>query len=91
MSGGAPWAARIDAADAGALGALRLVPGLEVAALSHILWLRGGTWDEVLALSLRKVSGLVRFEILPGNKLLAQGARVPEGRLPEVRWQPLQD
>lgn len=91
MNGGASWAARIDAADAEALSALRLVPGLEVAMLSHILWLRGAAWDESLALALRKVSGLVRFEVLPGGRLLAQGARVPEGRLPELRWQPLKD
>jgi len=91
MNGRTQWVARIESKEAPALGALRLHPDLEIAALAHILWLRGAPWTEALELALRKVPGLVRFDLLPEGKLLPQGARVPDGRLPELRWQPLKD
>ena len=49
MSTAANWVACIDAAGAEGLAALRLLPGLEVAPLADIVWLRGPSWNETLA------------------------------------------
>jgi MoxR-vWA-beta-propeller ternary system domain bpX2 len=89
MSDGAPWAAHVELADASGLADLRLLPGLEIAQMAHVYWLRGPAWDSALGLALRRVSGLRVFRVLPDGALLRQGARVPEGRLPELRWEPL--
>jgi len=85
------WVATIDTTDVSVLAALRLVSGLEVAVLPPILWLRGPDWNDALALSCRKIPGLRRFTVIQGGRLLADGARVPTGFLPELRWQPLRD
>ncbi|MEA3208679.1 MAG: hypothetical protein QOE70_1736 [Chthoniobacter sp.] len=87
----APWVACLEAADADAFAALRLRPGLEIANLAHVFWLRGPEVDESLALALRQISDLRHFTVLPGGQLLPRGARVPQGRLPELRWQPLRE
>lgn len=89
MKDGSPWVARLNAADASALAGLRLVAGLEVATIGSVLWLRGSAWNEALRRALRKVPGLDRFETHASGRLLADGARVPQGRLPELRWQAL--
>lgn len=91
MNANASWVATIEAPDFSVLSELRLVPGLEVAPLPPILWLRGPDWNDGLALSCRKIPGLRRFTVIQGGRLLADGARVPLGFLPELRWQPLRD
>ena len=79
----------MNAADAPALAGHRLIAGLEVAEIGGVLWLRGPAWNEALRRALRKVPGLDRFETHASGRLLADGARVPQGRLPELRWQAL--
>ncbi len=89
MSSGAKWVACLEARDAESLAELRLIPGLEIATAAHVIWLRGPDWDEALGAALRKIPGLRQFEALPNGSLLPRGARVPDGRLPELRWSPL--
>src|SRR5438128_320238 len=89
MKEGAPWVGRINAAESSPLAELRLVAGLEAAEIGGVVWLRGSAWSEALRLALRGISGLDRFELLASGRLLAEGARVPSGRLPELRWEPL--
>lgn len=91
MNAEASWVACLDAADAGALAALRLVPGLEIAPLADAVWLRGPAWNDALAQVLRMVPGLRRFTAQADGQLLAEGARVPGGWLPELRWEPLRE
>ncbi len=89
MHADARWVAWIDAADAGALAALRLRPGLEIATSADVVWLRGPACDDALAGALRQVPGLHRSTVLADGQLLADGARVPGGWIPELRWEPL--
>jgi MoxR-vWA-beta-propeller ternary system domain bpX2 len=89
MKDGSPWTARLNASESSALAGLRLYAGLEVAEVGEVIWLRGADWSEALRLALRKVPGLDRFELSAGGRLLADGARVPQGRLPELPWQPM--
>jgi hypothetical protein len=91
MNENTPWVASLETQDAEALGELRLLLGLELAEDGPRLWLRGPGWDDALALALRKVPGLRRFGVLPGGQLLPSDARVPHGRLPELRWRPLRE
>jgi hypothetical protein len=79
----------LNAAESSVLAELRLLAGLEVAEIEGVLWLRGAAWSDALRRALRKIPGLDRFELIAGGKLLADGARVPQGRLPELHWQPL--
>lgn len=89
MNAGSPWVAHLNAAESSAVADLRLIAGLEIAETGGVVWLRGAALTDSLRLSLRKVPGLCRFDLLAGGRLLAEGARVPLGRLPELRWQPL--
>lgn len=91
MNENSPWVASMDAPDASSLAALRLVPGLEVAFLPPTVWLKGPDWSEPLAQACRLISGLRRFQVLPGNRLLPEGMRVPLGFLPMLSWRPLRD
>ena len=89
MKDGSPWAARLNASESSSLADLRLSAGLEAAEIDGMIWLRGANWSEALRLALRKVPGLDLFELSAGGRLLADGARVPRGRLPELPWQPM--
>jgi hypothetical protein len=89
MNAGSPWVAHLNAAEANALADLRLAGELEVAEIGEAVWLRGPALNDPLRLALRKIPGLCRFDLIEGERLLAEGARVPRGRLPELRWQPL--
>ena len=89
MSDGSPWVARLSAAESSALADLRLVAEIEAAEIDGVVWLRGPSLNDPLRLALRKIPGLCRFEILANETLRAEGARVPFGRLPDLRWQPL--
>ncbi len=91
MSTGSEWVARMAVADAPQLAALRLVPGLEFGEMAGVIWLRGPALAEGLLLGLRRISGLELYRILPGGALRREGMRVPEGRLPPMRWQPLRN
>lgn len=89
MNEDAPWVASLDEAETASLEGLRLWPGLEIAAAGTTVWLRAGEWSEALVERLRRVPGLQRFRILAGGLLQPEGAAVPRGRLPELRWQSL--
>src|SRR5437762_6110572 len=91
MSASQSWVAQLDTPEVSSLAALRLVPGLEIAVLAPVLWMRGPDWNDALAMACRKIPGLRRFTLLDGRRLLAGGTRVPLGYLPELRWQPLRE
>jgi hypothetical protein len=91
MNAAPSWVGCVDASESDALAALRLRPGLEVAPLANTLWLRGPSIDEDLDLALRKIPSLRRFALQADGQLIADGARVPEGYLPALRWQLLRD
>jgi hypothetical protein len=89
--GAGPWAARIAARDAPSLAALRLLPGVEAAqsAEDGSCWIRGATLTDEVESALRRVPGLERFSLLPGDRLAEAGARVPSKRLPSLAWKPI--
>jgi len=83
------WAVWIPADKALAAGSLRLRPGVLVGATEDGVWLRGERLTEELELELRKLPSAQRFSIGESGALTPEGARIPRGRLPDVRWQPL--
>jgi len=91
MNAVANWVAGIDASEANGLAALRLLPDLEVAPLAAEVWLRGPSWNDTLALALQKISGLRRFTVRADGQLIAEGHRVPKGRLMATQWRPLRE
>ena len=100
MDSGMLWVARVNAENASDLAALRLIPNLEIASDPSIsspassnstcLWLRGPALQPTLAQSLRKISGLQLFELLPNGVLRKPGNLVPETQLPSLQWQPIE-
>jgi len=87
----ARWVACVAAADVPGLAALRLVAGLEVAIVGEVAWLRGPAMNDALALALQKIPGLRRFTLQADGQLIAEGTRVPKGRLTAAAWSPLRD
>lgn len=83
------WALELDPADAGSLGGLRLEPGLEVCEEDARLWLRGPERSG-LARRLLRLPARARYAVREGA-LVPLGARLPTGRLPGGRWEPLGD
>lgn len=83
------WAICLARADAPAVAALRLSPGIELGDDAGNIWLRGKTLDETLARSLSALPATGRFEWLPGDALRANGSRIPVGRFPNISWRPL--
>lgn len=73
-----------------ALGELRLWPELELGRLGGTCWLRGGVLTSELHTALRKVSGLVDWEV-KGERLCRWGNLIPEAILPRLTWSPLKD
>jgi hypothetical protein len=53
--------------------------------------LRGDAIDEQLSVQLRSIPGATRFDVLADQQLIEVGQRVPQGRLPELDWEPLPD
>ncbi len=86
--GATRWAMTLDRADAGALAALRLVPGLEVAEASGSIWLRGEALAEDLRPLLQAIPAVARFE-RTGDALRWPAGLVPRGVLPPGPWRPL--
>ncbi len=70
-------------------GPLRPISGTEVCEEGSTVWIRGEGSDDELELRLRGIPGASRYTVLPDGQLLAPGARVPKGRLPEGPWLPL--
>lgn len=76
-------------ADAAALAALRLRPGLEVAEASGEIWLRGGPLGDAGTAPIDGVPAVARHVVAADGALVPPGARVPVGRLPDLKWTPL--
>ncbi len=85
------WAARIPAVSGMALGPLRTAEAVLGAMVGDRFWIRGGNRGGDLGIELRKIPGLIRFEIGAGDCLVSSGSRVPGERLPAVEWRPLSE
>jgi len=84
-----PWALCMAREDAAALGALRLVPGLEVAEAGSDVWLRGQRAEEKLIPRLLGLPAMARYEWKAPDHLRRLDQRIASHRLPLLRWQPL--
>ena len=84
-----PWALCLAREDAGALAALRLMPGVEVAEAGQEIWLRGPPGDERLAAKLSALPAGARYERLAQDQLRLIDRRIPARRLPVLSWRPL--
>lgn len=83
------WAICIALEDAVSLAPLRQMAGIEVGEAGEIIWLRGKQGDEKLHAKLSALPARVRYEWLNSNELRQIDQRIPGGRLPSLRWQPL--
>jgi len=83
------WVVCLPRESVASLGRLRLVPRLSVCEQAEEIWLQGEGGDESLEAALRGLPGGRRFSVLADRQLLADGARVPHGYLPEGPWHPL--
>jgi hypothetical protein len=84
-----PWVIRLSASDHGALAALRLTDGIEVAVDGASLWLRSRKAGEEMTGALRRLPAVARYEWLGEHRLRPWEARIPSERLPSLRWEPL--
>lgn len=82
----ATWALRIDRAALPALGACRLVPGVEVAEVEGLLWLRGVDLPDADRLKFLALPNAVRFDIGPDGALRPEGHLLSAGVLPAGKW-----
>lgn len=82
----ATWALRIDRAALPALGACRLVPGVEVAEVEGLLWLRGVDLPDADRLKFLALPDAVRFDIGPDGALRPEGHLLSAGVLPVAKW-----
>lgn len=82
----ATWALRIDRASLPALGACRLVPGVEVAEVDGDLWLRGVDLPDSDRLKFLALPDAVRFDIGPDGALRPEGKLLSAGVLPAAKW-----
>jgi hypothetical protein len=87
----ATWALRIDRAALPALGACRLVPGVEVAEVEGGLWLRGVDLPDADRLKFLALPDAVRFDIGPDGALRPEGNLLSAGTLPAAKWIALRD
>ena len=83
------WAIQLPREDAGALAALRLTPGIEVAETSAHVWARGRAADETLARALKALPALERFEWLPPDRLRPLESRIAAASFPALLWGPI--
>jgi hypothetical protein len=77
--------------DLPALGAVRPVPGLLVAADGGQLWLRGLPATGELPLAVRALPAIAAYALDEQNRLFPAGHLTPTGRLPALAWQPIQE
>jgi hypothetical protein len=89
MMTAATWATSVIVADASTLGALRLHPGVEVAEIGAVVWLRGRPASAELESELKKLPTGPLYDLLAGGRLRIRGQRVPDGLLPRADWKPL--
>ena len=83
-----PWAICIALEDAASLSPLRQIAGIEVGEDGAKIWLRGKQGDEKLNAKLAALPARARYEWLGLNELRQIDQRIPNGRLPNLQWQP---
>jgi len=71
------------------LASLRHLPGIEVAMVGGLVWLRGRAVDDSVVAALAALPASGRFEWLASEKLRRLDHRIPGERLPAATWQPL--
>ncbi len=89
MSTDLPWVVKLSLAEANALGALRLVPGLQVLEQAEVLWLQGRIFDEALSVRIRSIPDAEQFQLHFDRQLTRWNETVPRAQLPEGEWHPL--
>ncbi|MGI4867421.1 MAG: hypothetical protein ACRYFZ_26110 [Janthinobacterium lividum] len=77
--------------DLAALGAVRAVPNLQVAAEGGQLWLRGLPATGELPLAVRALPAIAAYTLDAQNRLFPTGQLTPTGRLPALTWQPIRE
>ncbi len=85
------WAVCLLRSDAGSLGRLWQIAGIEVCENARNVWLRGHNFDETTDNTLRTLPGVRRFTVLPDQQLIPFGNAVPKGFLPEGTWTGLRE
>lgn len=85
------WVFRIPASAAAALADLRQHEQLRVARDGDCYWVQATHLPENLARDLHSLPAGELFEILPGEKLRQSGRLVPDGKLPQLAWQPIRE
>ena len=78
---------------AGALAAVRTLPGLHAAPdpATGRLWLRTGPSPEPLPVALRQLPALARYTLDAAGHLFEPGRRTPTATLPALAWRPLRE
>lgn len=79
------WAGRIRADAASALGAIRLVAGLEAGLVNGEVWVRGPKLKPPGEEAVRRVPWEERYEVIDGG-LRRMERRLSDERLPSVSW-----
>ena len=85
-----PWAICIGGQDASSLASLRLAPGIEVAVVGSLVWLRGDA-DESLSPKLAVLPARGRYEWMEPDRLRPLDHRIPSDLLPAASWLPLRE
>ena len=77
--------------DLAALGAVRSLPGLQVAEAASQLWLRGLPASGEVPLVVRTLPAVAVYTLDAQGRLFPQGQRTPTGLLPALTWQPIRE
>ncbi len=85
------WAARVSDDAVTALGRYRLLTNIDAARGESECWLRGPALTDELELLLRTLPDGELFLVLDDGQLMPIDRRVPDGVLPQLRWQPIRD
>ncbi len=83
------WVLKLPRAAAGAVCALRLCAGVEVAETSEALWLRGPESDADLRKRLLSLPTMGRFRPTAGGKLQPEGSLLATEEMPDAAWTPI--
>ncbi|SFH92904.1 hypothetical protein [Planctomicrobium piriforme] len=87
-----PWACRLPVSAASSVGGLRgRFVGIRAGEEDTSLWLHGEELSVDLHQALRALPDAELFSVLPDRQLLRLGQLVPQGRVPALHWQPLQE
>ncbi|HEY2587416.1 MAG TPA: hypothetical protein VGI81_16850 [Tepidisphaeraceae bacterium] len=83
------WAIRLHPSALLAAGAVRLRGGIEACEAAGLVWLRGQELSDELAYELRKLAADGLLDVAADATLTRPATILPEGKLPEADWQPL--